>query len=317
MIPALLDSALDLSVVGGYSRIGYVLRSRSWPETDRDALGGRSVAITGATSGIGRASAELCLEAGARVLMLVRDTTRGERVRAELAQRYGSAAVELWECDLASLAAVRACAQGLLGAHDTLDVLVNNAGLLAPRRELSTDGIELSFATNVVGPFLLSALLVPALEGARGRIVNVSSGGMYTQGLHVEDLQMTRGEYDGVRAYARAKRAQVVLSELWATRLDSRRIGVHAMHPGWVDTPGIAAALPRFHRVLAPLLRSPEQGADTIAWLSSASALPSGRFWQDRRERPTHLLPWTRERPGERERLWTECARSSGLTELP
>jgi len=307
VISAFLDSALDLSVIGGYSRIGFALRSRSWAPPAAAPLAGRVVAISGASSGIGRAAAEMCLERGARVILLVRDAQRGERVRAELASR---GPVELLNCELSSLDSVRACAREIAERHAALDVLINNAGLLPDRRELSADGIELSFATNVLGPFLLTAALVPALRASTAaRIINVSSGGMYTQGIHADDLQFEHGSYSGAVAYARAKRAQVVLTELWARRLPG--VGVHAMHPGWVDTPGIAHSLPRFRRTLRPLLRTPAQGADTIVWLCWAPDLPSGRFWQDRRRRPTHLLPGTRERPGERERLWAECARLS------
>ena len=128
-------------------------------------------------------------------------------------------------------------------------MLVNNAGALASERTLSVDGIELTFATNVLGPFLLTNLLLPLLEQSKpARIVNVSSGGMYTQRIHLDDLQMDHEEFDGPTAYARAKRAQVILTELWAERLQDTGVVVHAMHPGWVDTPGLevlAAALLR------------------------------------------------------------------------
>ena len=304
-ITPLLDSALDLSVIGGYSRIGYALRSRSWQGDEGTPLAGKLVAITGASSGIGRAAARICLARGARVLLVVRDAQHGERVRAELASLGRS---EVVTCDLSSLESVRACARAIAERHGHLDVLVNNAGVLVERRELSADGIELCFATNVLGPFLLTACLLPALS--TGRVINVSSGGMYTQRLHAEDLQFEHGSYTGAVAYARAKRAQVVLTGLWARRLPG--VAVHAMHPGWVDTPGIADSLPRFQRALRPLLRTPAQGADTIAWLSWAPGLRSGRFWHDRRERPEYLLPGTRERPDERERLWAECERLSG-----
>ena len=193
--------------------------------------------------------------------------------------------------------------------------MVNNAGVLSAERSLSRDGIELTLATNVVGPFLLTKLLAPLLrQSAPARIVNVSSGGMYTQGLHPEDLQSTDGRFRGTVAYARTKRIQVVLSELWASRLANAGVAVNAMHPGWVDTPGLRDALPAFHRVLRPLLRTPEQGADTIVWLGSAprAARVSGAFWFDRARRPTHLLPWSADSDEDRQRLWAEVERLSG-----
>ena len=116
---------------------------------------------------------------------------------------------------------------------------------------------------------------------------------MYTQKLRVDDLQSERGEFDGPKVYARTKRAEVILTELWAEQLAGTGVVVHAMHPGWADTPGVRSSLPRFYKVTRPLLRTPAQGADTIVWLGAAAepGRSSGRFWHDRRPRPTHRLP--------------------------
>jgi NAD(P)-dependent dehydrogenase (short-subunit alcohol dehydrogenase family) len=221
-------------------------------------------------------------------------------------------------CDLSSLASVREFVEGLTARESRVDVLVNNAGVLLNERTESIDGIEMTFATNVLGPFLLTALLAPALEASRpARIVNVSSGGMYSQKIDVTDLESERIGYDGARVYARTKRAQVILTELWAARLRSRGVVVHTMHPGWADTPGVETSLPRFYRVTKPLLRSPAQGADTILWLGAAAepGLSTGGFWHDRRRRPTHRVPWTKEDPRDRALLWKQCARLSGWEE--
>ena len=221
-------------------------------------------------------------------------------------------------CDLAELTSVRKFTQGFREQMGRIDVLVNNAGVLSNERAPSGDGIELTLATNVVGPFLLTNLLVPLLEQtAPARIINVSSGGMYTQRLAAEDLQSTRGEFDGAKAYARTKRAQVVLTEMWARRLAGTGVVVHAMHPGWADTPGVRSSLPGFYKAAKPLLRTAAEGADTIVWLGAAPepGHSSGQFWQDRRRRPTHLLPWTKETEQERERLWAQCVQLSGWQE--
>jgi NAD(P)-dependent dehydrogenase (short-subunit alcohol dehydrogenase family) len=130
---------------------------------------------------------------------------------------------------------------------------------------------------------------------------------MYTQRVRPDDLQMEKTRYDGAVAYARTKRAQVILTELWAERLRDRGIVVHSMHPGWAATPGVSESLPRFYKVTRPLLRTAEEGADTIVWLcaSEEAGRTTGLFWHDRRPRPTHRLEATRETPKEREALWS------------
>ncbi len=249
------------------------------------------------------------------IWLAARSRERGEGARARIAESSGNGDVHVGICDLSELESVRQFSKLITEKASRLDVLVNNAGVLSDRRVLSADGIELTLATNVVGPFLLTNLLMPLLEkSAPARIINVSSGGMYTQRIKVDDLQSEYGVYDGPKVYARTKRAQVILTELWAQRLADTGVVVHAMHPGWADTPGVRSSLPRFHSATRPLLRTPAEGADTIVWLGAAAepGRSSGQFWHDRRRRPTHLLPWTRETRLERERLWEQCVDLSG-----
>lgn len=308
MTGSLLDTALDLSVVGGYTNVGYRVRSRGW--TPLPPMQDKVVLITGATSGLGLAAADGFASLGATVWLAVRNTERGEDARARILERRGEVDVHVELCDVSRLESVRQFVERFAAEAPRLDVLVNNAGVLTQKREVSADGIELTLATNVIGPFLLTQLLIPVLErSAHSRIVNVSSGGMYTQKLQADDLQSEQGDFDGSTAYARTKRAEVVLTEMWAGRLAGTGITVHAMHPGWANTAGIQSSLPRFYRLTRPLLRSANQGADTIVWLGAAAepAGSSGGFWHDRRRRPTHLLPGTRETEAERRRLWAEC----------
>jgi dehydrogenase/reductase SDR family protein 12 len=319
VLSTLLDRALDWTVVPGYSRLGFAVRERFWDDPDpAAAMRGRSVLVTGAGSGIGAAACERFARGGAEVHMLVRDRARGEDARARLRERTGSDRLHLHLCDLSSLASVREFAAGFGAGRRELHALVNNAGVMPAQRSQTADGVELTFATNVLGPFLLTNLLLPTLRrGAPARIVNVSSGGMYTQRLRAGDLQLERRDYDPPAVYAHTKRCEVVLTQLWAERLRGSGISVHAMHPGWADTPGVRTSLPRFRRLMRPLLRDPDQAADTIVWLTGARepGARSGGFWHDRAPRPLHRVPWTRETAADRARLWDECARLSGWNE--
>jgi len=162
----------------------------------------------------------------------------------------------------------------------------------------------------VVGPFLLTRLLRESLEkSSDGRVIWVSSGGMYSRRLNLEDPNWKGRDYDGVLAYAETKRAQVILAELWAEELRGGPVVVNAMHPGWADTPAVQDSLPRFHKVTRHILRTPAEGADTVVWLAASEQgrRSTGRFFFDRRERRTHLIPITRESQKDRRALWALC----------
>ena len=315
MLAKALDGAMDWTVLPGYSRIGIAVRRRFWNQRPDAGLAGSTVLVTGASSGIGAAASEIFASAGASVHMLVRDREKGERVRRSIEARTGSERLRVEVCDLSTLASVRAFAADFAGREPELQVLVNNAGVMPPERTHTAEGFELAFATNVLGPFLLTNLLLAQLRnGAPSRVINVSSGGMYTERLDAEDLQLDRRDYDPPAFYAHTKRCEVILTELWAERMRGSGVSFHSMHPGWADTPGVQASLPTFRRLLRPLLRDSFEAADTIVWLASAPepAAASGRFWHDRAARPTHRLPRTRETAADRQRLWERCAALSG-----
>jgi NAD(P)-dependent dehydrogenase (short-subunit alcohol dehydrogenase family) len=320
MVGKLIDRGMNWAVVPGYTRIGYSVRRRFWDqERPEAATSGWSVLVTGANSGIGSAACERFARGGATVHMLVRDRERGERALAQIRDATGSEQLHLHVCDVSSLASVRAFADDFEASRPELHVLVNNAGVMPAERTHTEEGFELTFATNVLGPFALTALLTPALRrGAPSRIINVSSGGMYTQRLHAEDPQLKRRDYDPAAFYAHSKRCEVVLSQLWAERLRAGAISVHSMHPGWADTPGVQASLPRFRKLTRRLLRNADQAADTIVWLAAAEepGLRSGLFWHDRAARPIHRVPWTRESEADRALLWEQCTRMAGMQEL-
>jgi dehydrogenase/reductase SDR family member 12 len=314
MINAIVDTVLDRTVVAGYTNVGYRIRSRGWSASDLPRMDGKVVAVTGASSGLGLAAAEGYARLGATVWMIGRDRERGDRARAEVIARSGNEDIHVGVCDLSRLASIRSFAGRFASRAPRLDVLVNNAGVMTDTRELSADGIELTLATNVIGPFALTSRLIGLMErNAPARIINVSSGGMYAQRIRVDDLQSARDRFDGPAVYGRSKRAEVILTAIWAQRLAGSGLTVHAMHPGWADTPGIQSSLPRFYRATRPLLRTPAEGADTIVWLGAAAepASRSGLFWHDRRPRPVHLLRRTRETAAERASLWAQCAELS------
>ena len=308
----MIDTLLDRSVVLGYSRAGYLLRRRTWPAADPapDALRGRVALVTGASSGLGEAVAVGLARLGAEVVLVVRDLGRGEEALARVRAAVPEAKVRTSRCDVADFASVRE----LAAREPRVDVVVHNAGVLPPERGESVDGHEITLATHVLGPLLLTELLRPALRAsADARVILMSSGGMYTQSLAVDDPEYRAGRYRGATAYARTKRMHVELTPLLAERWRADGIAVHSLHPGWADTPGLATSLPAFRRLVGPLLRTPEEGADTAVWLAATRpAPPAGRFWHDRRERPRHLLPHTRATTAEVETLLRYCLDAIG-----
>lgn len=302
----LFSALVDPTVVLSFDKTGFRIHALTFDPADLQVdLSNRRMVVTGANSGIGFETALGLADLGAEVVMLCRNAGRGEEAAHAIRERSGNRRVTLEVCDLSSLRSVREVGARL--AETPLDVLVHNAGLLPDERVETEDGLELTWALHVAGPHLLTALLRPALERSDdARVIWVSSGGMYTRKLQLEDPDWTARDYDGTLAYAETKRAQVVLAELWAEHLRDRGVVVNSMHPGWADTPGVERSLPAFRRITQAILRTPAEGADTVLWLAASAAgrAHTGRFFFDRRPRRTHLLPGTRESASERRALW-------------
>lgn len=312
----LLDTALDRAVVPGYTNVGYWVRRTGWEADDPrpGSMAGKRVVVTGASSGLGEAAALGLARLGATVHLLVRDEVKGRGVLDGIRAELPGAEVHLEVCDVSDLADVRRFAEDLVSRTESLDVLVHNAGAMPPERTEAPGGHELTVALHVLGPVLMTELLLPVLRGHDARVVLVTSGGMYTQRLPVRDPDYERGEYRGTVAYARSKRMQVALAPLMQQRWSAAGLRVHVMHPGWADTPGVATSLPVFRKVTGPLLRDAHQGADTVVWLAATEPQPDGgRLWMDRAERPAHHRGATEERAAEREQLWAWVLDAAGL----
>jgi NAD(P)-dependent dehydrogenase (short-subunit alcohol dehydrogenase family) len=316
-----LRSVSDLLVPISFNRVGFELNRRGFDPTDppdlpRSARRARVALVTGANSGIGRATASALARRGFEVWLLCRDRGRGEEVLEALGREHGHDRVRLGVVDVSSVASIRRFVRDEAPSH--VDVLVHNAGVLPDRKSLSGDGVEVTFATSVLGPFALTGLLLDRMrESSDARVIFVSSGGMYLQRLDLSLLDVEEAKFDGVTAYANAKRAQVILARLFAERFSrGTSLTFASMHPGWVDTAAVRTSLPRFHEVMKRFLRTAEQGADTVVWLA-ASERPRGtlgKLWFDRRAAPVHPFPWTRERTRSREALLAFCEEKSGIS---
>lgn len=315
-----VDRIIEIPVVPSFTKIGYALRSRldDWDDLDSYDLDGRTYVVTGSSSGLGRFTAQQLAARGAHVVVNSRSRDSAQQTADEIMDATGSTEVSTMACDMGELDQVRAAAADVTSRFDRIDGLLHNAGALSNERRENSDGIEATIASQVVGPFLFTTLLLDALrEAAPGRVVTMSSGGMYTAGLTVDRLQMSEAEYGGSEQYARAKRAQVTLNEMWAQRVPSDEVVFHAMHPGWADTPGVEASLPTFRKIVGPLLRDAGQGADTMVWLAADDHRPTattGEFWLDRRTRSIHKIGKTRtsDTPERRAALWNWVVERSG-----
>lgn len=300
-----LADRLVLPGLWQFTRFGYRRAQRRWQPCSA-WLGGRHAVVTGASSGIGFATAQALAARGATVTLVGRDARRMRATAADIRRLGGNDAVRVEIADLERMTDVDALVARLRKAGEPIHILVNNAGALFNPRQTTAEGLERSFALLLLAPYRLTEGLQPLLAAADGaRVVNVLSGGMYTQRIDVDDLQSEHGNYSGAAAYARAKRGLMILTGEWASAWAKQRIVVNAMHPGWADTPGIASALPAFRRLTRAVLRNPAEGADTAVWLAAApeAADLSGRFWLDREPHPTHVFPHTRETAAERRRL--------------
>jgi retinol dehydrogenase-14 len=278
----------------------------------RADLSGKTCLVTGASSGVGRAAAGALAGLGARVVMAVRDPEKGERVRREIVGASWGLELDVLRVDLARQDSIRAFARDVLARYPKIDVVVNNAGTWSERKKKSPDGIELTWATNVLGGFLLTNLVLPAVRAAgRARVINVAS--RLARGLDLSDVQFERRRYTGQAAYAQSKQANRMLTWALARRLAGSEVTANALTPGFVAT-GIFAqgggplglALWLYSRVAA---KKPAEGADTLVWLAASPEVEerTGLFWAHRQEQDCRFRDEAAE-----EELWRLCERMIG-----
>lgn len=281
-------------------------------------LTGRVVIVTGATSGIGRQIALGLARQGATTVVVGRGPDRASRVAAEIAASSGNPRVEsLRVDDLAVLEDARELSAALLDRYPAIHVLVNNAGAFFRRREVTSDGLERTFALNVIAPYVLTTLLAPRLiTSGPARVVNMASEAERSARVDLTDLQFATRRYAGYRAYGSSKRELIWLTREFARRLGGTGVTVNAVHPGFVRSGfgqnnggGTAFAMKILSRLFA---RSIERGADTPIYLASSPevATVTGEYFADRKP-----LPGTADSrdPAKARQLFEECARISGV----
>lgn len=242
---------------------------------------GKTVVVTGATGGIGGATARGVAERGATTVLVARDPESGEALRAGIARATGNPRVHLFVADLSSLAAVRAVAGDIAADHPRIDVLVNNAATYTRRRKVSADGIELQWAVNHLAPFLLTRSLLGPLAAGGARVVTVSSGAHRGARLRWDDLQMER-RYFGWAAYSATKLANLLFTRELARRMAGSGVTANALHPGVVATELLMGGFPPI-RLLRRFLRTPEEGARTPVFLATSPTVEgiTGKYWID------------------------------------
>ena len=272
-------------------------------------MDGKIVAVTGANAGLGKAIALALAKQGARVLMLCRDKTRGAAARTEIQAATGNKNIELILMDLASLQSVRAAAAEIRQKYEHLDALVNNAGVFKNTRVLSADGLEMMFATNHLGPFLLTNLLLDTLKG--GRIINVTAPS--TTKLNFEDLQAEKN-FGSLSAFGASKMCNLLFTYELSRRIDHHITTVNALHPGLVKSDLMHEAFFLIRFITNLMSVSPDKAAEDALYVISSPEVEgvSGKFFKGRKTIESSAYSHD---PAVQRLLWEVSARLAGMNE--
>ncbi|WP_426301245.1 SDR family NAD(P)-dependent oxidoreductase [Arthrobacter sp. R-11] len=282
------------------------------------SMEGAVALVTGATGGLGNAVASGLAREGALVVVVGRSMARAEQAMEGIRALVPAAVLEPLACDLSDQSSIRAAAARFLSRHDTLDVLVNAAGVFRKERHVTPDGLELTFATNVMAYFLLTKLLLDPLKRAAAagprtsRIVNISSRYGNTK-LKFDDLQTAQGTYSYLRSTPPTMLARVLLTQEFAERLAGTGVVANAVHPGLVRNTTLLQDVGGPFRWITNTFGAPaEKAADTPLWLATSpeTAAVSGKLWAKHKELPT---PGMGSDPEARRRFWDACSHLAGM----
>lgn len=267
--------------------------------------------LTGATSGIGKATAMGLANMGATVVMVSRNTEKGEALKKEIGQQTGNTALDFLQVDLSSQESIRQLVATFKQRYQHLHVLINNAGLFSARRQETVDGIETTLAVNYLAPFLLTNLLLDTLKAsAPARIVTVASEAQGMGLLNLDDLQMSK-RYRMFGAYAQSKLAEILFTYELARRLEGTGVTANALHPGFVNTNIGQDSSNPFMRILTRIIFSrgitPEEGAKTSLYLASSPDIAgvTGKYFA--KSIPVRSVPLSYDEETQK-RLWNISA---------